>query len=322
MRATCRRSPWGDSSKLKVAEWVLAIGNPFGVLNQTVTLGIVSATGRSLQGASRPTRTSSRPTPRSIRATPAAPSSTRAASWSASTRRSSASPAVTQGVGFAVPSNLAKHVMEELITYGAVRRGTITGIELYPMNSRAGRGVRRSQRQGASSFPTSRRTPTPTPPAFAATTSSSASTARTIEDATHFMRMLADAPIGSTVDARPVPKWPDALGQGSDRSDRARPGSAPALDVRPLPKPQRCRSRRHRHSASTPTLIPIRRLHRDLARRQSPRSSMRSGRFVRSCVFWRSEMPSARVRLPGPRQSRPARTTRAAGLCRARAGVA
>ena len=42
--------PWGDSSKLKVAEWVLAVGNPFGVLSQTVTLGIVSATGRSLEG--------------------------------------------------------------------------------------------------------------------------------------------------------------------------------------------------------------------------------------------------------------------------------
>ena len=41
--------PWGDSSKLKVAEWVLAIGNPF-QLNQTVTLGIVSALGRSLGG--------------------------------------------------------------------------------------------------------------------------------------------------------------------------------------------------------------------------------------------------------------------------------
>src|SRR4029450_1797648 len=41
-----------------------------------------------------------------------------------------------QGVGFAVPSNLAKHVMEELITYHAVRRGTISGIELYPMTTR------------------------------------------------------------------------------------------------------------------------------------------------------------------------------------------
>ena len=63
--------PWGDSSKLKVGEWVLAIGNPF-QLNQTVTAGIVSATGRSLKGGSRPTKTSSRPTPRSTRATPAA----------------------------------------------------------------------------------------------------------------------------------------------------------------------------------------------------------------------------------------------------------
>ena len=43
--------PWGDSSKLKVAEWVLAIGNPF-QLNQTVTLGIVSALGRTSLGIS------------------------------------------------------------------------------------------------------------------------------------------------------------------------------------------------------------------------------------------------------------------------------
>ena len=44
--------PWGDSSQLKVAEWVLAIGSPF-QLNQTVTLGIVSALGRANVGHRR-----------------------------------------------------------------------------------------------------------------------------------------------------------------------------------------------------------------------------------------------------------------------------
>jgi S1-C subfamily serine protease len=39
---------WGDSDKVQVGEWVLAVGNPFGYLTSTVTAGIVSAKGRSL----------------------------------------------------------------------------------------------------------------------------------------------------------------------------------------------------------------------------------------------------------------------------------
>ena len=59
-----------DSDKIEVGDVVLAVGNPFGI-GQTVTTGIVSATGR---GNARiwTTRTSSRPTRRSIPATPAA----------------------------------------------------------------------------------------------------------------------------------------------------------------------------------------------------------------------------------------------------------
>ena len=57
---------WGDSSKLKVAEWVLAVGQSLS-LNQTVTLAFGRATGRRLAAASPRTRTSFRRMRRSIR---------------------------------------------------------------------------------------------------------------------------------------------------------------------------------------------------------------------------------------------------------------
>jgi serine protease Do len=127
--------PWGDSSKLKLAEWVLAIGNPFGILNQTVTLGIVSATSRSVTELSAY---------QDYIQTDAAinQGNSGGALINARGQLVGINSAIfsqgggSNGVGFAVPSNLAKHVMDELITYGEVRRGTIEGIGVYPMNQR------------------------------------------------------------------------------------------------------------------------------------------------------------------------------------------
>jgi Do/DeqQ family serine protease len=126
--------PWGDSAKLKVAEWVLAIGNPF-QLNQTVTLGIVSATGRSLEGRLAQYE--------DFIQTDAAinPGNSGGALINARGELVGINTAIYsesggyQGIGFAVPSNLARHVMDDLIKYGEVQRGTIKGITLQPLTT-------------------------------------------------------------------------------------------------------------------------------------------------------------------------------------------
>ncbi len=63
----------GISANMRVGQWVMAAGNPFG-LGGSITSGIISARGRDIGQA--PSTTSSRPTRRSIRAIPAAPCST------------------------------------------------------------------------------------------------------------------------------------------------------------------------------------------------------------------------------------------------------
>jgi Do/DeqQ family serine protease len=187
---------WGDSSRLKVAEWVLAIGNPFG-LNQTVTLGIVSATGRSLAGRLAAYE--------DFIQTDAAinQGNSGGALINARGELVGINTAIFsqtggyQGVGFAVPSNLAKHVMQELITHGFVRRGTISGIELYPMNPRLAGEFNAPNAKGVIVANISERSE-----AYEAGVRQYdiivAFNGATIEDASHFMRLLSDAQIGGT----------------------------------------------------------------------------------------------------------------------------
>ena len=120
---------WGDSSQLRVGEWVLAIGSPF-QLSQTVTAGIVSATGRAQLGFADY---------EDFIQTDAAinPGNSGGALINARGELVGINTGIYsesggyQGIGFAVPSNLAKKVVDDLMKYGEVRRGSIgyIGIE-------------------------------------------------------------------------------------------------------------------------------------------------------------------------------------------------
>ena len=113
--------PWADSDKLQVGEYVLAIGNPFG-LNQTVTMGIISAVGRANVGVAEY---------EDFIQTDAAinPGNSGGALVNARGELIGINTAIFSqsggymGIGFAVPSNMVRSVMEQLIKGGKVIRG-------------------------------------------------------------------------------------------------------------------------------------------------------------------------------------------------------
>ncbi|MBI4709586.1 MAG: DegQ family serine endoprotease [Nitrospirae bacterium] len=114
-------APWGDSDKLRVGEIVLAIGSPYG-LNQTITMGIVSAVGRADVGIADY---------EDFIQTDAAinPGNSGGAMVNAKGELIGINTAIFstsggyQGIGFAIPSNMAKTVMDSLIKKGKVIRG-------------------------------------------------------------------------------------------------------------------------------------------------------------------------------------------------------
>jgi Do/DeqQ family serine protease len=187
--------PWGDSSKLKVAEWVLAIGNPF-QLNQTVTLGIVSAVGRTNVGISAYEdfiQTDAAINPGN---SGGALVNTRGELVGINTAIFSQSGGY-QGVGFAVPSNLARRVVSDLQQFGEVRRGAIGYVQISPLTTQLAeqlgapdtRGVLvQRMRRDSPAYEGGLR-PGDVIVAFNGTT---------IDDAGHLSRLIQDARIGST----------------------------------------------------------------------------------------------------------------------------
>lgn len=122
----------GDSSSLKVGEWVLAVGNPLG-LSHTVTAGIVSAKGRQLGGGGVPDYQDFIQTDASIN------------------RGNSGGPLIDMkgdvvginsmiispsggniGIGLSIPTSLAKGVIQQLKDKGKVVRGYL-GVSIYPV---------------------------------------------------------------------------------------------------------------------------------------------------------------------------------------------
>jgi serine protease Do len=125
----------GDSDKLEVGDFVLAIGNPFG-LGQTVTSGLVSALGRTglaKQGYEDFIQTDA----------PINPGNSGGALVNLRGQLVGINTAIFSpaggnvGIGFAVPINMARQVLRQIVQHGSVRRGRI-GVALKDLTPAVG----------------------------------------------------------------------------------------------------------------------------------------------------------------------------------------
>ena len=138
--------PFGDSDALRVGDFVVAIGNPFGI-GQTVTSGIVSALGRSglsPEGYEDFIQTDA----------PINPGNSGGALVDLRGELVGINSAIigpsggNVGIGFAVPSNMAHAVMEQLIRFGKVKRGRL-GISMKDLTPELARTLGVTAEEGA-----------------------------------------------------------------------------------------------------------------------------------------------------------------------------
>jgi serine protease Do len=111
----------GDSSKVEVGDILLAIGNPFGI-GQTVTMGIVSATGRGGLGIEEVEDFIQTDAPINPGNSGGALTDDEGHLVGINTAILSGNSGGNQGIGFAVPINMARHVMDQIIEHGKVER--------------------------------------------------------------------------------------------------------------------------------------------------------------------------------------------------------
>jgi S1-C subfamily serine protease len=132
----------GDSDKLRIGQWAIAIGNPFG-LDRTVTVGIISATGRTKVGVA--TYEAFIQTDASIN-----PGNSGGPLLNLDGRVIGINTAILssgQGIGFAIPINMVREVMTQLIAKGRVVRGWL-GISIQDLTDDLAAGFGASGKGG------------------------------------------------------------------------------------------------------------------------------------------------------------------------------
>jgi Do/DeqQ family serine protease len=133
----------GDSDKLEVGQWAIAIGNPFG-LDRTMTVGVISATGRSNMGIE--TYENFIQTDASIN--PGNSGGPLLNVYGEVIGINTAIVAAGQGIGFAIPISMAKPILAQLIQKGSVSRGYM-GVTIQPVTEDLAQSFGLKQAKGA-----------------------------------------------------------------------------------------------------------------------------------------------------------------------------
>jgi len=188
--------PWGDSSKIKVGQWVLAVGSPF-ALDQTVTLGIVSAVGRTGMGLTDY---------EDFIQTDAAINRGNSGGGLVDARGEvvGINTAIvsegggSNGVGFAVSSNLARRIADELIKYGEVRRGSIGAVTVQTLTPEIAQQLEYLPSTRGAVVAGMTRTSSAYQAGLRIYDIVVACNGQKIETGEQFVRAIADSPIGST----------------------------------------------------------------------------------------------------------------------------
>ncbi len=183
---------FGDSDKIRVGDWILAIGNPFG-LGGSVTAGIVSAKSRDIESGPYDNFIQ---TDASInQGNSGGPMFNMSGEVIGISSAIFSTTGASQGIGFAIPVNLADWVIGQLKKFGTVKRGWI-GIKIQPNSQEIAENLGISQNQGVvvSGF-------TPNGPAqragFVAGDIILSFNGETIDNTKNLSHMIAETPIGT-----------------------------------------------------------------------------------------------------------------------------